>query len=86
MEPYFVNMIKWSSHQRSKNKWLRGKKINSLYRERAKLVVQNGVSFDGGKAEECGGFWMQLDLMLKKINTLQINILFPLSLIASSIS
>lgn len=69
MEPYFVNMIKWNIHQRSENKWLRKKK-SILSRERAKLVVQNGVSFEGRKAEECCGFLMQLDLMLEKIEKL----------------
>lgn len=38
-----------------------------LSRERTKLIVQNGVSFEGQKAEECGGFLMQLGLMLEKM-------------------
>lgn len=84
MEPYFINMIKWNTHQRSENKWLRKKNQSFLSRERAKLVVQNGVSFEEGKGEECGGFLMQLDLMLNKINALQVNIPFPLFLIAPS--
>lgn len=62
-------MKKWNIHRKKKKK--RGKivkeKNQSLFcRERTKLFVGSGISFEGGKEEDSFGFLTQLELIQRK--------------------
>lgn len=61
-------MKKWNIHRKKKK---RGKivkeKNQSLFcRERTKLFVGSGISFEGGKEEDSFGFLTQLELIQRK--------------------